>query len=112
MIDVDVSKYTEILPTTAADEIAKMIAKPPTGKARTILQTAALAHAYASMRRRGARAGVSEKQLAIISYLTRNPSAYIFPEPTVMDALDKAHYCLQSDVEAAHVTLTEFARRY
>lgn len=112
MIDIDVSKYTEMLPVAAAEQIAKMIAKPPTGKARTALQTAALAHAYASMRRRGGRSGVSAKQLAIISYLVRNPSAYIFPEPTVMGALDKAHYCLQSDVDAAHVTLTEFARRY
>ena len=110
MIDIDDSSYTKMLAKDAANLIGVLIARPP--RNRTDMQTAALAHAFASMRRRGLSAGVTEKQLAIISYLTRNPNASIFPEENIMAALNKAQECLKADAVAERITASEFARRY
>lgn len=111
MIEIDDSKYTRMVAKDAANLVSGLITKPPKA-GRTDMQTAALAHAFAAMRRRGHSTGVTEKHLAIISYLTRNPTAHIFQDETITDALLKAEACLKADAAAERVTISEFARRY
>lgn len=111
MIEIDDSKYTRMAAKDAVNLVSGLITKPPKA-GRTDMQTAALAHAFAAMRRRGHSAGVTEKHLAIISYLTRNPTAHIFQDETITDTLLKAEACLKADAAAERVTISEFARRY
>ena len=64
------------------------------------------------MKRHGRTNGANEKYLSILSYLVRNPTALIFSEQTVMDALNTAMACLEADAAAERATVHDFARRY
>ena len=112
MIDIDMSKYTQLYTKDAVKLMRELIQKPPTHNGRTPLQTSALAMGFCSMKRRGRSDGANEKYLAILSYLTRNPTALIFPEQTVMDALNTALSCLEADAVGERDTVHNFARRY
>ena len=112
MIDIDMSKYTLLYPKDAVKLIQELIRKPPTHNGRTPLQTSALAMGFCSMKRRGRTDGANEKYLSILSYLVRNPTALIFPEQTITDALNTALSCLEADAAAERATVYDFARRY
>lgn len=108
MIDIDMSKYTQLCARDAVQLMRELIQKPPTHNGRTPLQTSALAMGFCSMKRRGRSDCANEKYLAILSYLTRNPTALIFPEQTVTDALNTALSCLEADAVAERVAVKEF----
>ena len=108
MIDIDMSKYTQLFARDAVQLMRELIQKPPTHNGRTPLQTSALAMGFCSMKRRGRSDGANEKYLAILSYLTRNPTALIFPEQTVTDALNTALSCLEADAVAERVAVKDF----
>lgn len=112
MIDIDMSKYTLLYTKDAVKLIQELIRKPPTHNGRTPLQTSALAMGFCSMKRRGRTDGANEKYLSILSYLVRNPTALIFPEQTITDALNTALSCLEADAAAERATVYDFARRY
>ena len=112
MIDIDMSKYTLLYTKDALKLIHELIRKPPTHNVRTPLQTSALAMGFCSMKRRGRTDGANEKYLSILSYLVRNPTALIFPEQTITDALNTALSCLEADAAAERATVYDFARRY
>ena len=106
------SKYTLLYTKDAVKLIQELIRKPPTHNGRTPLQTSALAMGFCSMKRRGRTDGANEKYLSILSYLVRNPTALIFPEQTITDALNTALSCLEADAAAERATVYDFARRY
>ncbi len=108
MIDIDMSKYTQMYARDAVQLLRKLIQKPPTHNGRTPLQTSALAMGFCSMKRRGRTNGGNEKYLAILSYLARNPTALIFPDQMVTDALNTALSCLEADAAAERVAADEF----
>jgi len=112
VIDIDMSKYTLLYTKDAVKLIQELIRKPPTHNGRTPLQTSALAMGFCSMKRRGRTDGANEKYLSILSYLVRNPTALIFPEQTITDALNTALSCLEADAAAERATVYDFARRY
>lgn len=112
MIPINPDNYTHLYVSDAARLLTDLIRKPPKKNARTQMQTAALAMGFASMQRRGYTSGANEKYLSIISYLTRNPTALIFPDETVLAALNTAAGCLEADAAAERVAAREFARRY
>lgn len=112
MIDIDMSQYTRLYTKDAVKLIQELIRKPPTHNGRTPLQTSALAMGFCSMKRRGRTNGANEKYLSILSYLVRNPTALIFPEQTITDALNTALSCLEADAAAERAAVYDFARRY
>lgn len=112
MIDIDMSKYTQLYTKDAVKLMQELIRKPPTRNGRTPLQTSALAMGFCSMKRHGRTNGANEKYLSILSYLVRNPTALIFTEQTIMDALNTALSCLEADAAAERAAVYDFARRY
>lgn len=114
MIPINPDNYTKLYVSDAAKLLNDLIRRPQSRGAhgRTPVQTAALAMGFASMQRHGYTGGVNEKYLSIISYLTRNPSAIILPDETVLAALNVAASCLEADVTAERIAAREFARRY
>lgn len=112
MIDIDMSKYTKLYTRDAVKLLREIIQKPPTHNGRTTLQTSALAMGFCSMQRHGRTNGANEKYLSILSYLVRNPTALIFPEQTITDALNTALSCLEADAAAERAAVHDFARRY
>lgn len=112
MIDIDMSKYTQLYTKDAVKLMRELIQKPPTHNGRTPLQTSALAMGFCSMKRHGRTNGANEKYLSILSYLVRIPTALIFPEQTITDALNTALSCLEADAAAERAAVHDFARRY
>ena len=108
MIDIDMSKYTQLYTKDAVKLMRELIQKPPTHNGRTPLQTSALAMGFCSMKRHGRINGANEKYLSILSYLVRNPTALIFSEQTVTDALNTALSCLEADAVAERIAAKEF----
>lgn len=108
MIDIDMSKYTQLYTKDAVKLMRELIQKPPTHNGRTPLQTSALAMGFCSMKRHGRTNGANEKYLSILSSLVRNPTALIFPEQTGTDALNTALSCLEADAVAERVAVKEF----
>lgn len=62
MIDIDMSKYTQLCARDAVQLMRELIQKPPTHNGRTPLQTSALAMGFCSMKRRGRSDGANEFQ--------------------------------------------------